>query len=82
MQLYATSTHLSDLSLSLPKAMIERGDGEGAPIRMPTIRLGTAENHRTYYLLPSDNFIVKKSGPHAKIEPTTFWVLTHAGCNH
>ncbi len=30
----------------------ERGDGEGAPIHMPMIRLGTVENHRMYCLMP------------------------------
>ncbi len=48
------------------------GDGEGAPIHMPMIRLETVENHRMYCLMPSDNFILKKSGTQAGIEPTTF----------
>ncbi len=34
------------------------GDGEGAPIHMPMIRLETVKNHRMYCLMPSDNFIV------------------------
>ncbi len=38
------------------------GDGKGAPIHMSMIRLETAENHRLYCLMPSDNFIVKNSG--------------------
>ncbi len=59
----------------------EQGDGEGAPIHMPMIRLETAENHRMYCLIPSDNFIVKKSGTQAGIKPTTFGVLTHCS-NH
>ncbi len=48
------------------------GDGEGVPIHMPMIRLETVEKHRMYCLMPSDNFIVKKSGTQAGIEPTTF----------
>ncbi len=39
-----------------------RGDGEGAPIHMPMIRLETAEHHRMYCLMPSDNFIVTLHG--------------------
>ncbi len=31
----------------------ERGDGEGAPIHMPMIRLENVENHRMYCLIPS-----------------------------
>ncbi len=57
------------------------GDGEGAPIRMPMIRLETVENHRMYCLMPSDNFIVRKSGTQAGIEPTNFGVPTHCS-NH
>ncbi len=47
------------------------GDGEGAPIHMPMIRLETAENYR---LMPSDNFIVKNPGLRQSIKPTTFGV--------
>ncbi len=57
------------------------GDREGAPIHMPMIRLETVENHLLYCLMPSNNFIVKKSGTQAGIESTTFGVLTHCS-NH
>ncbi len=30
----------------------KRGDGEGAPIHVPMIRLETFENHRMYCLMP------------------------------
>ncbi len=67
-----------------PDQWLERGstgDGEGAQIHMPIIRLEIVENHWMYYLMPSDDFIVKKSGTQAGIEPTTFGVLTHCS-NH
>ncbi len=38
----------------------ERGDGEGAPIHTPMIRVKTSENHRKYCLTPSNKFILKK----------------------
>ncbi len=69
------SQHATNLLLS------STGDGEGVPIHMPMIRLETVENHRMYCLMPSDNFIVKKSGTQAGIELTTFGVPTHCS-NH
>ncbi len=57
------------------------GDGGGGPIHTPMIRLETAENHRMYCLMPFRQFIVKISGPHAGIEPTTFRVPIHCS-NH
>ncbi len=59
----------------------QTGDGEGAPIHMPMIRLETVEKHRMYCLMPSNNFMVKKSGTQAGIEPTTFGAPTHCS-NH
>ncbi len=55
----------------------ERGDREGAPIHMLMIRLETVENHRMYCLMPSENFMLRKCGTQAGIEPTTFGVPTH-----
>ncbi len=52
-----------------------REDGEVEPIHMLMIRLETVENHQMYCLMPSDDFIVKKSGTQARIKPTTFEVL-------
>ncbi len=69
------------IDLEIIKQEISAGDGEGAPIHMPMIRLETVENHRMYCLMPSDNFIVKKSRTQAGIEPTTFGVPTHCS-NH
>ncbi len=57
------------------------GAGEGPPNPMPMIRLESVENHRMYCLMPSDNFILKKSGTQAGIEPTTFGAPTHCS-NH
>ncbi len=69
------------LALRAASFAIVTGGGEGAPIHMFMIRLETVENHRMYCLMPSDNFIVKKSGIQAGIKPTTFGVPTHCS-NH
>ncbi len=42
---------------------------------MPMIRIENVDNHQMCCLMPSDNFIVKKSGTQAGIEPTTFGAL-------
>ncbi len=34
---------------------VKWGDGEGAPIHMPMIRLESVENHSMYRPMPSDN---------------------------
>ncbi len=45
---------------------------------MPMVRSETAENHRMYCLMLSDNFVGKKSGTQVGIEPTTCGVPTTA----
>ncbi len=56
---------------------VVRNGGRGGSAN-PHAHDQTVENQRMYCLMPSDNFIVKKS---AGIEPTTFGVPTHCS-NH